>query len=329
MQDLLPGRGADRPTLLVSNAPRLAAFPPKESTPLLEDLPGKVVMVSAESDAVVDPYYAYRQFGDIVRYFYGADGRWRSLNLAELGIAETDFAGGDTGVGYVSPTGRYWTFRTLTRAAILDLKTGHLTLTDPGDSWRDRPEWGPDGMVVARRVGEGWILIDPRSGRTQPWPDRPRNSRSISFTPDGVPVDVLGADESNTKRLVEFANGSPVNPLEIPFRLPGRASAELTDERIALLNGSDHRVVGGGAREMGTYQIVVTDRQANPEAVLPLGRRDSTSASLLGWADADTLLLRVDQQVLAWRPDEQKLYEITRIAADTNVETARQAVLAE
>lgn len=328
MQDLLPGRGADRPTLLVSNAPRLAAFPPKESTPLLEDLPGKVVMVSSESDAVVDSYYAHREFGDIVRYFYGADGRWRSLNLAELGIAETDFAGGDTGVGYVSPTGRYWTFRTLTRAAILDLKTGHLTLTDPGDSWRMRPEWGPDGMVMARRVGEGWILVDPKSGRTQPYPDRPRGDRSISFTPEGAPVDVLRAGKPSTKRLVEFANGSPVNPLRIPFRLPGRASAELTDERIALGNSSNHRWVTP-AREMGTYQIVVTDRQANPEAVLPLGRRDSTSVSLLGWADADTLLLRVDQQVLAWRPDEQKLSKITRIAADTNVETARQAVLAE
>jgi len=140
-------------------------------------------------------------------------------------------------------------------------------------------------MVIARHVGEGWTIIDPRTGRAQPWPDR-RTSRSISFTPEGVPVDVLGAEKSSTKRLVEFSNGSPVNPLKIPFRLPGRVSAELSDERIAFLNSSDHRWVTPG-RQMGTYQIIVTDRRANPEAVLPLGRRDSASVNLLGWAASD------------------------------------------
>lgn len=232
-----------------------------------------------------------------------------------------------TGVAYLSPTGRYWTFRTRTRVAILDLKTGELTLTDPLGPWRVRPEWGPGGMVVARSIKVGWVLIDPRSGRARAWSDRPPGDRSVSFTVDGRLVRVLGAVQSARKRLAEFANGTFTNPMPIPFQLPGRVSADFSAQRIAFLNSTRHRVAVDGSKEMANYRVIVTDRHANPTAVLPLGRRDSASISMLGWANADTLLLYVGQRIVAWRPDEGKLHTITRISKNANVEVAIHAVL--
>lgn len=321
VQDLLPASAADEPKFLPSRAPRLASFPSKKSTPLLADLPGRAVLTAFESEAAIDQYYVHRQFSDIVRYFYGVDGRWRSLNMAELGISESDFAGSDTGVADLSPTGRYWTFRTLTRVAILDLKTGELTLTDPIGPWRVRPEWGPGGMVVARSLKVGWVLIDPRSGRTRAWSDRPPGDRSMPYTVDGRLVRVLGGVKSDRKRLAEFTNGTFTHPMRIPFQLPGRVSVDFSAQRIAFLSITRHRAV------MANHRVTVTDRDANPTAVLPLGRRKYLSVNVLGWANADTLLLYVGQRILAWRPDQGTLHTVTRISRNARLDVAMHAVL--
>lgn len=314
----------DEPKILPSNGPRRVLYPPTAASSLLADPPGRVTAVSFESDTSVDEYYEHRAFGDIVRYFYGDDGRWRALNLAELGIAASDFAGADTGVGALSPNGRFWAFRTLTRVAIVDLNTGSLTLTKAGEEWRNRPEWGSGGILMAQRIGEPWIAVDPRTGESRALTTRPLDDRPVAFSPEGDMYRVAGRPGSPAKVLRNLSD--PSASVDIPFRLVGFVGVYFESERLAFLQtwGLDENVIS--ERTVANYRVIVTDRAGNPVAVLPMGQRLYGSVSVLGWANSQMLLLLVGPDVYAWEPLNDKMWLITTVEDRANADLAVRAL---
>lgn len=239
VQDLLPDSAAEALPHLPSRMPRSASFPPARSTPLLDDLPGRAVVVMSESDSTVDRYYAYRDFEDVEVYFLGVDRRWRSLNLGDLGIDPGDFT--SDVVLRLSPDGRYCLFRTFTRAAVLDLTTGRLRLIKPERPQIERPEWLPNGTFVlgswtATDPRARWALVDPRSGRQRVW-DGPRLDL-LSFKTDGTPVRI-DRGPRKTRRLVELGeDGEPARSTAIPFGFRGRVWAEFSTAASPSISGS-------------------------------------------------------------------------------------------
>lgn len=313
----------DEPEILQSSAPRNVPYPPAAASSLLADPPGRVTAVSLESDAFVDRYYEHHAFGDIVRYFYGVDGRWRALNLAELGIDPSDFGGSETGVGTLSPDGRFWAFRTRTRVAIVDLNTGSLTLSEAGEEWSNRPEWGAGGILMAQRVGEPWIAVHPRTGESRSLTNRPLDDRPVAFSPEGDMYRVGGRPDSPAKVLRNLSD--PSESVDIPFRLVGWARVYFESERLALFQIRGLRAVNS-ERTVANYRVIVTDRAGNPVAVLPMGQRLYDSVSALGWANSRMLLLLVGPDVYAWEPLNDKMWLVTTIEDRANANLAVRAL---
>lgn len=321
----------DVPYLASSAAPRHASFPPDSSTPLLGDLPGRAVMVMHESDAVVDFYREYRTFADIDHYFYGVDGRWRSLNMAELGIPEDDFYGADTAVSRLSPNGRYWTFRTRTRVAVLDLTTGALDFESPqGPPWDGRPLWLPTGELMVHQGWPNgkmwqWLLIDHRANRRKVWSGPSLDK--VDFATDGTPLRVVGNRGSAAKRIVTYTKSGSVRRVRpIEFELYGTPRVFRGAEMSAYCGIGKPSKHGKGRDRSGS--IMVAENRRDPVAMLasdlPYWR-----VTCLGWADRDTLLIYTPEGVLAWRASNKRFYTITTLSRNASVETAIDAVLGD
>ena len=328
----LPVRGREQlPYMNGSVAPRHVSFPPDSSSSLLGDLPGRAVMLVSESDAVVDFYQEYQSFADINHYFYGVDGRWRSLNMADLGIPDSDFYGADTAVSYLSTDGRYWTFRTRTRVAILDLTTGVLDFEAPqGPPWDSRAQWLPTGELMVHQGWPNgkmrqWLLIDHQTNRRRVWSGPSLDK--VDFAADGTPLRVVGDRRSAAKRIATFTkNGSVRDEHPVEFELYGTPRV-FRGSRMAAYCGVGRPSKRGQLGYRGG-SILVAENGRDPVAMLesdlPYWR-----VTCLGWADRDTLLIYTSKRILAWNASNKRFHVITTLSRNANVETAIDVVLDE
>jgi hypothetical protein len=130
------------PVTMPDSLPRLAArtnMPTSvprtnEDLPaLLDDLPGRAVMtwyLAPPSGCDVQGWA--RETID----FYGVDGTWRRLNMADLGLPDSAWPGCQTyGAGSLSPDGRWWVTGAKGLFVLLNLESGHLVTRDSRVGW--------------------------------------------------------------------------------------------------------------------------------------------------------------------------------------------------
>lgn len=138
-------------------------------------------------------------------FLLGVDGRWRSLELGDLGLPESAWPGPDTyGAGELSPDGRLWAGRSNDGVVLVDLGTGlsrHVAI--PGSKYSAYAAWRADGsrldVVQYLRGGGGrttWT-IDPGTDEVR------RSARRLPL---------LGRSLRTLKRLV--AQGVPRDHVE-------------------------------------------------------------------------------------------------------------------
>ena len=209
-------------------------------------------------------------------FLLGVDGRWRSLELEDLGLPESAWPGPDTyGAGELSPDGRLWAGRTNDGVLIVDLGTGRSRqVAIPGSTYSAYAAWRADGsrldVVQYLRGGGGrttWT-IDPRtdqvrrSARRLPLLGRsPRGTRRV-LVAQGVPRDHVqdGALVGPTYTLlrlrravlaVDGTSGAPVARL----RSGVLTHAWLEGDRLLVSHGPSGLVVWDvrtGAAELAT-----------------------------------------------------------------------------
>jgi len=139
-------------------------------------------------------------------FLLGVDGRWRSLELKELGLPESAWPGPDTyGAGDLSPDGRVWAGPTNDGVIVIDLDTGQSRqVAIPGSKHPSYAAWRADGSrldVVQYLRGEG--------GRTT-WSVDPRTDE-VRRAERGLPL--LGRSPRGTLRVL-VAQGVPRDHVE-------------------------------------------------------------------------------------------------------------------
>jgi len=104
-----------------------------------------------------------------VIHFHGVNGRWRALDMADLGLPEEWWQGnGDTyGPGALSPDGRWWALQSGAGALVLEIATGEIRLLRvPGGRSVTDAIWAPNSLtftVYNRRHG-GTFEFKVRTG---------------------------------------------------------------------------------------------------------------------------------------------------------------------
>jgi hypothetical protein len=91
--------------------------------------------------------------------FYGLDGKWRRLNLADLGLPESSWPPGciSAGPGSLSPDGRWWTIGAKGLFVLLNLETGDLVTKKSNAGWGGA--WSQNSqqvLTVANKAGSLW-----------------------------------------------------------------------------------------------------------------------------------------------------------------------------
>jgi hypothetical protein len=145
-----------RPLPVHTNLPASVPSPDDDLPSLLNDLPGRVQMVWYPAPASgCDVQGWARETID----FYGVDGTWRRLNMADLRLPESSWPPGciSAGPGSLSPNGRWWTIGAKGMFVLLDLRTGHLATKQSNAGWGGG--WSQNSqqvLTVGNRAGSLW-----------------------------------------------------------------------------------------------------------------------------------------------------------------------------
>ncbi len=176
---------------------------------------------------------------------------------------------------------------------------------------------------MARRVGEPWVAVHPRTGESRALTNRPLDDRPVAFSPEGDMYRVAGRPDSPAKVLRNLSD--PSESGDIPFRLVGWAHVYFESDRIAFFQ--IRRLRGENSeRTVANYRVIVTDRAGNPVAVLPMGQRLYGSVSALGWANSRMLLLLVSPDVYAWEPLKDKMWLVATVEDRATADLAVRAL---
>jgi hypothetical protein len=329
-----------RHPMLDSNLPERIEFPPSgRVTSLLADPPGRAVV----------QLFRYRSFEDVtgwhdqVTYFYGADGRWRSLVMSELGLDATRWAGPDSGwSGSLSPDGRYWAFPTSVQppgaladrwgpVAVMDLRTAEYEFhyPDAGRRTATNPLW-----TSARTLAFDWkqrgrdrrAVVDVVTGETRKVNvSFSAGVHNLIYQRDGSALTVKRPPKLGSRSGI-LVTYSPelrkVAETTIPFPLPGNdwEPVALGANRIAF---STPKVQTDGPAT-GSPGLIVTNRDLEPQAILS-ERNGREPWSGLAWLNDDYLMFhawtsnRRVERVFAWHPDSQQVYQLTGFAPTREV----------
>ncbi len=323
-----------RHPLLDSNLPKRMEFPPSgRMTSLLADPPGRAVVQVLRWL----PYDRVTGWHDQVTYFYGADGRWRSLVMSELGLDPTTWAGPDTTwSGSLSPNGRYWAFPTSVDppatlgsrwgpVAVMDLSTAKYTFYSPDDGRRTtvNPQWTSATTLAfdwKQRGHDRRAVVDVVTGETRHVnPSFSPQLRNLTYQRDGsaVTVNRPAKMEDGPGLLVTY---SPVlrkvAETAVPFPLPGNQwePVALAANRIAFATPK----VQTDGTTTGSPGLIVTSRDLEPQAVLT-ERNGRDPWFWLAWLNDDYLIFHATgshrriERVFAWHPERHELYQLTEI----------------
>lgn len=117
-----------------TNLPTSIPGPNDDLPSLLDDLPGRVLMTWYPAPAS-GCFEGVQGWARETIDFYGQDGRWRRLNLVDLGLPESTWPGCSNGPGSLSPDGRWWTIGAKGLFVLLDLETGDLVTKKSSTPW--------------------------------------------------------------------------------------------------------------------------------------------------------------------------------------------------
>ena len=277
--DRLPGRLPRAPSALPASYPADDAVLPD----LLHDLPGRARLAYHPRETFDDR----NGWADERVFFFGADGTWRSLEMVDLGLPETDHPGVDTyGAGALSPDGTRWAAETNAGVLILDLTTGDYRVVDLPGKYTSYFDWRPDGrrLDVARHGGlrryRTWT-VDPASGRSQ--------EAAYSLPLEGYAVD--GAMVTFEKRGAEVMRTVHRGRQGVSDFVP--ISWELV--RFGGLVGESRTMFG-----LRRAVMVVDTASSRPLARVRLGHSGGFGFPR-GWLDTDTLYFYSDAiGLLTW-----------------------------
>lgn len=281
VQEVNLGTASQLP-LLRTKLPSHFEFPPAgEVTSLLTDPPGRVAVKMIR----YLPYDRVTGFADQLIYFFGVDGRWRSLRMSELGLKDSRWAGPDTPwAGSVSPDGRYWMFPTAVRrpgarapdagpVAVMDLRSTQYRFYYPGGARRTaNPDWTASHLLAFdwKKLGQNQrVLVDVKTGqRLRCEPDFAPRRRHMVYDERGNPFALeeparASAGElrwaSYTRRMAK------VSSVPVPFASPRNAfdPVAISPDRIGfLMNG-----VRAEEGQPMTSRIAISDRSLELRAI--------------------------------------------------------------
>lgn len=295
--------------------------PPFGATSFLEDPPGRAVLSASE----LKDWSEAEGFGDQATYFWGDDGGWRYLNLGDLGLSDSDWAGHDgSGSVVISPNGKWGAFSTASRLAILDMATAELVLRKlPGGV-------KPGGGQIW--TSENTVLVS----------DEDRWSRRFEFDPS---AGRLRAIETGGDPFAYLPDGG-----KVVYQQKGRDVTVVTTDGEGEVQRAEPRYVWNTApgfysgdrvllpRTNWKTQLPVSQR---PKAFLLVAHRQTHTPiegmhlpevkppgyqHVFGWVDKESVLLQHDRALLIWKVDEGRLYRTTRIQPDLVVSVANDLV---
>ena len=158
------------------------------------------------------------------------------------------------------------------------------------------------------------MFIDPATGQQRPWhgPSIYRNL-GLSYDWDGTPLlewwakgPVLGV-----KGYRFFGRrGRLARRFALPWELTGPTSEAFGEHRIAF-----YRQSANGKRLKQPGAFIVTDRQGIPEHIA-LAKGKEVVPFSIAWLDEETVFLETPTALVAWRPDEQEFYRLTRLVQE-------------
>lgn len=242
--------------------------------------------------------------------FLGYDGRWRSLDMADLGLSDSVWPGVDTyGAGALSEDGRTWAGRTKAGVVLLDPGSGrahHVELPGPF-SQVGYLTWVPGretlAAVAGHATGGGLRAFDiDRSGRVT----RARYPASDTrFDVQGTPVSIVWTH--GRLRVTRYESSGPVVATwPSPGRLRGRTQyGTFGSTSVLLVQWPDDLT--------GPSTLWVLDKVTG-EPTARLRSSGQAAAWPVRW-DRESVVLLIDNQALvAWNPTSGSFERVLRLA---------------
>lgn len=262
---------------------------------LLADPPGRAVLAYHPREFFEPGGWASERID-----FLGADGGWRSLDMADLGLPESAWPGVDSyGAGELSYDGRLWAGRTNFGVVIVDLGSGQARTVETPGVHTSYVAWRPDGQQLDMiRLGDKdrtyrtWSL-DLNTGKVRRAPYR---LPLASYASDGSVVTFKKRD-GGTQRVNHYPDGtSSSEPVAVPYRRV----------RYGALVGPTHSLVG-----LYRSVVVVDNVTMSPHA--RLAAPFSTTIAL-GWLDTNRVLLALNRVGLTeWNVQTGEFHALTRV----------------
>lgn len=279
-----------------------------DGLPGVLDEPAPAVLAYHATERMTDP----SDWSSEVILFLGADGRWRRLDLAELGLPAAWHLGSDTyGAGALSADGRIWASHTDAGVVLVDLVAGtsrHVDLPEPWSHTR-RVSWLPGRNVASayaakKRGGASYRTFQVNlAGRVTRVPYDGSNTR---LDVDGTPVGIERVGQHRFAVTRWPRGGHPTTSIwtwTAPIPSPGlrHPFAVFGDSAVALQSASWPR----------PGQVWVLDKgDGRPLARLAL----PAPSEVLGWQGPETLLLLVDNHwIVTWNHATGRVHRLLEL----------------
>lgn len=291
--------------LLPTALPRHVPPRPQALPSVLEDPPSRVLMTYHPPESFQEDAEGWASEQVL---FYGADGRWRRLGMEDLRLPEAAWPGPDTyGAGELSPDGHWWAANSLAGVVLLNLRTGDSRLVRLPLPRVAQLTWLPDSSSFVAFYGDGpatrTIKVSVPHARFTPVPYQ---QYRVGFEEDGTPV-ALERLPDGQARMVAWQGRRKVGRGRVPAWLVQNMSP------MPVLSAPDwFALVASPPNRFRKVRVAVVDSATREvQAVLRVRPDDHHVHGLVGWLDAETLLLQTAHHIVAWRPNERRIYRVT------------------
>jgi len=273
---------------------------------LHDDLPGRAVLVVNPKITTLN--MSVQEWSELTLLFFGVDGRWRRLSMADLGLSESLIPNDTFGAGELSWDGRWWAAPTHTGIVALDLTTG----TTHTVRIRHSGTWVRGRHAMLSTVGKE--ISVPQGTFTQV----PYFSGGVGYEPDGTPVSLI-RNAFGQAALVEWRGVSyherAVVPAAEPPRFvmpPGSHRKVFRAGELTGVAAAEGRFATNVSRGRNRLAVVVADSATGTTiGELTLDKREFSLTYVDTWLDNQTLLIAAVPDFVAWRPSTGELFRVT------------------